>query len=201
MLYFVTDRKVAVKDFYQIVQEAVAAGVDGIILREKDLIQKDLYSMAKRVRAIVKGTDTKLMINGNLSVAREVKAQGYHMGFEKFMEEESKNLNDFPGTIGVSVHSVGEAKTAEKKGADYLLAGHVFETSCKKGLEPRGVPWLKEIIEEVNIPLIAIGGIDQKNVNQLQSIGLHGIAVRSLIMESSEAKSIVKSLRRQWLGD
>ncbi len=201
MLYFVTDRKVATKDFYGILQEAAEAGVDGIILREKDLKKEQLYSMAKKVKFIVKGTDTKLIINGNLSVAKGVKAHGYHMGFEKFMKEESKDLKAFNGSIGVSVHCVAEAKIAEKKGADYLLAGHVFDTSCKRGLEPRGVSWLKEVIEEVNIPVIAIGGIHQKNLHRLQSIGLHGIAVRSLIMESAEPKSTVKSLRHQWFAD
>ncbi|NBG87253.1 thiamine phosphate synthase [Isachenkonia alkalipeptolytica] len=201
MLYFVTDRKVAVKDFYRTLQEAVEGGVDGIILREKDLKQPELFSMGKKVKAIVEGTDTKLIINGNLSVARDLKAQGYHMGFEKFMEEDKKTLKEFRGRIGVSVHSVKEAKIAEKNGADYLLAGHVFQTLCKKGLEPRGISWLKEIMEAGNLPVIAIGGIDPNNLGKLQSLGLHGIAVRSLIMESPEVKNTVKSLRNKWLID
>ena len=201
MLYFVTDRKIRQKDFYGRIQEAVEAGVDGIILREKDLKRERLYPMAKKIKAMVEGTPTKLIINGDLSVAKEVKAWGYHMGFGKFMEEDKKNLKKFKGRIGVSVHSVREGKIAKRGGANYLMAGHVFETPCKKGLAPRGTSWLKEIIEEVNLPVIAIGGIESNNLHELRGLKLHGIAVRSLIMESPEVKRTVRDLQRQWLVD
>lgn len=201
MLYFVTDRKIGGKDFYQILEDAVEAGVDGIILREKDLDDQRLYAMAKRIKSLVEGTSTELIVNGSLAVARAVEAQGYHMGFEKFEKAPGKSLKGFSGRVGVSVHSLKEGKIAEKNGADYLLAGHVFETSCKKGLEPRGIPWLREIIREVNLPVIAIGGIEPGNIHRLRPLELHGIAVRSLIMESPEVKHTVKSIRNQWLGD
>lgn len=201
MLYFVTDRRLAGKEFYRVIQEAVAGGVDAIILREKDLEKEALVSVAKKIKSIVKGSNTELIVNGDLSVAKAVKAHGYHVGFEQFCREERENYKGFNGKIGVSVHSLKEAKLALQNGADYLLAGHIFETSCKEGLEPRGISWLKEIIEGVDIPVIAIGGIHEKNLDRLQSIGLHGIAVRSLIMESREPHSTVRKLRNQWLID
>lgn len=201
MLYLVTDRKIAVKNFYRILQEAVDGGVDAIILREKDLERDELHSVAKKVKSIVEGSNTKLIINGDLSVAEEVDAQGYHGGFQQFIKEDRETLREFTGRIGVSIHSLKEAKVAVEKGAHYLLAGHIFESSCKKGLEARGISWLREILEGVEIPVIAIGGIHEKNLDKLQSIGLHGIAVRSLIMESKEPKIIVRNLRRLWLRD
>lgn len=201
MLYLVTDRKIAVGNFYRILQEAVSRGVEGIILREKDLERDKLFSMAKQVKSIIEGSNTKLIINGNLSVAKEVGAWGYHTGFQQFIKEDREILKEFTGSIGVSIHSLKEAKVAEEKGAHYVLAGHIFETSCKKGLEPRGISWLREIIEEVDIPVIAIGGIHRTNLHKLQSIGLHGIAIRSLIMESREPTKTVQNLRYQWLSD
>ena len=200
MIYLVTDRKIAAKDFYWILKEAVAAGIEGIILREKDLETEALLRMAKKVKAIVAGSRTRLIINGNLAVAKEIGADGYHSGFENFINGDRENLKNFTGKIGVSVHSCEEAAEAERRGAHYLLAGHIFETSCKKGLEPRGVAWLREILDTVQIPVIAIGGIDQRNLNKLQSLGLHGAAVRSLIMKSPEPKNTVRELRHPGLN-
>ncbi len=201
MLYLVTDRKIARKDFYHIVEESVAGGIDGIILREKDLSQGEVQIMADKLKSLVKESKTELIINGNLSVAKAVEADGYHIGFSRLSKVNEKELREFHGKLGVSVHSLTEAKEAEKKGADYLLAGHIFKTSCKEGLEPRGIGWLEEIINQVGIPVIAIGGIHPGNIGKLQSTKLHGVAVRSLIMQSSQPRETVRALRKLWTAD
>lgn len=201
MLYLVTDRKIAKKDFYHIVEESVAGGIDGIILREKDLSQGELKIMADKLKSLVKESKTELIINGDLSVAKAVEADGYHIGFNRLIKGNEKELREFHGKLGVSIHSLREAKEAEKRGADYLLAGHIFKTSCKEGLEPRGIGWLKEIINEVGIPVIAIGGIHPGTIGKLQSTKVYGVAVRSLIMQSLQPKETVVALQQLWTRD
>ena len=81
--------------------------------------------------------------------------------------------------FGVSIHSVYEAIEAEKLGADYLIAGHVFETDCKSGLKGRGIEFIQNVCESVSIPVIAIGGISESNINMLVDTKVFGVAVMS----------------------
>ena len=85
--------------------------------------------------------------------------------------------------IGVSVHSVEEAKEAEKLGASYLTAGHVFATECKKGLLPRGLEFLEEICDSVAIPVYAIGGIHPGNLRQIEESKAAGACMMSEYMK------------------
>lgn len=185
MLFLVTNRTLVPEDSYiTVIKEAIEGGVDGIILREKDLATEELLNVATPIKALIGDKNIMLSINGNLSVAKEINAPYFHTSFQDFMNSEI----DFKGKIGVSIHSKEEAVLAKNKGANYLLAGHVFETDCKKGVVPRGVNWLKEIRNSVNIPVIAIGGINIDNVKEILEVGAAGIAVMSEIMASKNPK-------------
>ena len=84
---------------------------------------------------------------------------------------------------GVSVHSLSEAVSAEKKGADFLIAGHIFQTDCKKDLAPRGVKFLTEIVSNVEIPVYAIGVINPQNEHLIYECGANGICIMSGYMK------------------
>lgn len=191
MLYLVTNRKLAKINFYRVIEEAVAGGIDAIILREKDLSTDELRKMAIKVKESINKHPVKLMVNSNLQVAREIKDAGYHIPFSCILKEKPA----FKDLLGVSVHSLDEAVIAEKNGANYLLAGHVFETHCKEGIKPRGIQWIQSLKKGVNIPVIAIGGINQKNLTNLLKTGIDGIAVMSLIMEAEKPYSVTKQLK------
>ncbi|MCY6958983.1 thiamine phosphate synthase [Clostridium brassicae] len=194
MLYLITNRRIIKQsDIYGIVEEAVKGGVDRIILREKDLGFQELLEMAERIKEIIKNKDVKLIINGNIEVARKLGAEGVHVGFESFMKEKYR----FDGLIGVSVHTVKEAVMAEENGADYVLAGHVYETDCKKGLKPRGTDFIKSITSKVNIPVIALGGINETNLKLVVLSGAYGIAVMSYIMSSKKPYNSTKVLKTE----
>ncbi|GAA0731891.1 hypothetical protein GCM10008906_00860 [Clostridium oceanicum] len=111
-------------------------------------------------------------------MAKEINADGFHTNFENFI---NKNI-EFNGLIGVSVHSLEEAVLAEKNGASYLLASHIYKTDCKKGLKPRGLDFIKSIRENTFIPLIGLGGINDENLEDVILKGADGIAVMSYIM-------------------
>ncbi|QZY55305.1 thiamine phosphate synthase [Crassaminicella profunda] len=179
MLFLITNRKIIKKGtFIEVIKKAVAGGVEGVILREKDLTYDELLPIAQEIKKITKEKNILLIINRNLEVAKTVGAEGFHIGFHDLMIGKP----DWEGRLGVSVHSLEEAILAEKNGADYLLASHVYATDCKKGLAPRGVNFIKEIKENVNIPVIALGGINPENTREVLSTGIEGIAVMSSIM-------------------
>jgi thiamine-phosphate pyrophosphorylase, putative len=185
----VTNRKLC-NDFYKRIKEISKSNLKYLILREKDLEYKELLIMAKNVQSILKDSNIKLIINSNVEVAEEVNAYGIQLSFKDFCKNKGKNFN---GIKGVSVHSLSEAIEAEKRGANYIIYGHVFNTDCKKGLKPRGLIEFKEICNKVNIPVYAIGGINKENYKSVLEIGADGVAVMSSLMKNSILSSKIKT--------
>ncbi|WP_343758234.1 thiamine phosphate synthase [Clostridium oceanicum] len=180
-----TNRKLIKEgDIQTVIRKAIDGGVDTVILREKDLSFDELYPIAYKLRQVIdnknktEGSNKKIIINSNIDVAKEINADGFHTNFENFI---NKNI-EFNGLIGVSVHSLEEAVLAEKNGASYLLASHIYKTDCKKGLKPRGLDFIKSIRENTFIPLIGLGGINDENLEDVILKGADGIAVMSYIM-------------------
>ena len=94
--------------------------------------------------------------------------------------------------IGASCHSVEEAQAAENLGCTYITAGHVFVTDCKKGLAPRGLDFLKNVIESVSLPVYGIGGIDHKNIHAVRNIGAAGTCIMSGLMKCDDVFDFMK---------
>lgn len=198
MLYLITNRLLLTGLPYErVIEDAVKGGVDAVIVREKDLCYNELLQLAEALKNRLKPYRVKLIINGSpkiaLPVADKVAADGYHTSFFNFMEQKPR----FDGMLGVSVHSPEEAVQAERGGADYVLAGHIFETDCKKGLEPKGIKMLCDMKALVNIPVIALGGISVQNVQKVLEAGAAGIAVMSGIMSSEKPFDAAKLLKDQ----
>ncbi|MZQ74811.1 MAG: thiamine phosphate synthase [Peptoclostridium sp.] len=195
----ITNRKQAEEGFIGTIEAAAAAGADFIILREKDMKDAALERLAREVKKAISGSGAELIINTSLNVARNVGACGVHMTFADFMECDVEMIRQ-EFNIGVSVHSLQEAEAAVKKGADYILAGHIFQTDCKAGARPRGIEFIRRIRKALpRVKLIAIGGIMPENARQVISAGADGVAVMSLVMKSAnsyeEVKNLAKSLK------
>ncbi|WP_427340154.1 thiamine phosphate synthase [Caloranaerobacter sp. DY30410] len=192
MLYLITNRKIIKKDsFYEVIEDAVKGGVDAVILREKDLSYNELLPIAVKLKNILSSYNIPLIVNGDLDIAKNIKAAGFHTSFDRFIKEKI----EFKGLLGVSVHSLEEAIISEKYGASYILASHIFETECKKGLKPKGIKMIEEIKMNVKIPVIALGGINHENIDKVLSAGADGIAVMSYIMASEEPFLSAKKLK------
>jgi thiamine-phosphate pyrophosphorylase len=191
-LYLITNRKLAADgNFFGIIDQAIAGGIDAIILREKDLPGNILLKYALKLKEIIAGRRVLLIINNNLEVANALPADGYHTNYDNFMQKQEI----FNGYKGVSVHNLDEAIKAEKSGASYILASHIFATDCKKGLKPKGLQLIRDIKRNVSIPVIALGGISPQNSNQVLDAGADGIAVMSYIMQSSNPFESAKQLK------
>ncbi len=186
MIIAVTDRHSCIEDFYKRIKRIYRSGVDKIILREKDLSDEEYINMAVKCREIC---GDKLYINSRAAIAKEIGVKNIHMPIRLFKGKEGFDC------AGVSVHSKDEALKAQILGADYVIAGHIFSTDCKKGLPPRGVDYIKDISSAVDIPVYAIGGITKETVTLLKDSGISGICVMSGLMKTPEPEKLIEYLK------
>lgn len=123
-------------------------------------------------------------------------ADGVHLGENSLPPAVARRLLGPEKIMGVSVHSVTAAREAEKAGADYLLFGHIFPTTSKEGIPPRGVGSLREVVASVGIPIIALGGINTANARQCLAAGARGVAVMSAVMAAPDPARAVAELKQ-----
>jgi thiamine-phosphate pyrophosphorylase len=182
LLYAVTDRAwLGKRQLWEQVEDAIRGGATFIQLREKELDSQQFLEEAIQIKKITDQYHIPFVINDDVDIAIACGADGVHVG-QKDMEARSvreKLGND--KIIGVSVQTVEQAITAEKNGADYLGVGAMFPTSTKEDAADVSFDTLKAICNAVSIPVVAIGGINAKNVMQLKGSGVDGIAVVSAI--------------------
>ena len=182
-LYFITDRKLSKKTIIGDVRAAINGGVKIMQYREKELDTKALLEEAKELLRLTKENDVLLIINDRIDIALAADADGVHLGQDDVPYEEARRLLGKDKIIGMTVHNVEEAEIAEKKGADYLGVSPIFETKTKTDAGPAaGLKLIKEVKAKVNIPLVAIGGINYENLESVMKAGADSVAVISAIV-------------------
>ncbi len=194
MLISITSSALCKDEFLKRIELIAASGADRIILREKQLDEKEYLCLAEKCLDICRKYDTAFSVNSFVSAARVL---GADLHLPLFMLENEPSLaGEFP-VLGVSVHSPEEAERACGLGAGYIIAGHIFETDCKKGLPPRGTDYLSKVVRSANIPVYAVGGIKAQNCHEVCSAGAKGICVMSELMTcpADEIKTRIKALK------
>ncbi len=172
----VTNRALC-NDLEKQVGRVIKSGVKRVILREKDLSEKEYTALAARILAVCSENGTALTIHNFPNTARALGIRDLHLPLRMMTRELADEF-----TVGCSVHAVEEAKAAEKLGASYIVAGHIFATDCKKGVPPRGLDFLREVCGSVKIPVYAIGGISPDNMPLALNMGAAGVCVMSALM-------------------
>lgn len=196
LLYLVTDRQLAKKPTEVVVEEAIKGGVDCVQLREKNIDTREFVEIAQTIKYITDRYNVPLIINDRIDVALAVQAYGVHLGQDDMPLKIARKLVPHSMVIGISVSTVNEAIEAEKDGADYIGAGSVFPTSTKDDISGIiGLEGLQEIKNAVNVPVIAIGGIQIHNAGDVIQHGADGIAVVSAIVTSDEPYQAAKTLK------
>lgn len=175
-----TNRRLCIKPFLEQVDWLASCHPAGIILREKDLTEEEYRALAEKVLAIAKRHGTPCILHTWINTAGQLGCPNIHLPMWK-LREAAGTLDGFEKT-GASVHSVDEAREAERLGASYLTAGHIFLTDCKKGVPARGLDFLREVCEAVSIPVYGIGGITEKNAETVLLQGAAGYCVMSGVM-------------------
>ena len=191
----VTARKLCSGDFMEQLARIAEAAPKYIILREKDLDESDYRALAEKAIEICSNSETKLILHYYWKAAIELGLDSIHLPLHILRELTDEDKSRFR-LIGASCHSVCDAREAAELGADYITAGHIFATDCKKGLPPRGLDFLREVCESVDIPVYAIGGIAPENFPQVIEAGAAGGCVMSGFMKSSKPKELISRFNR-----
>jgi thiamine-phosphate pyrophosphorylase len=184
-LYLITDRKLVARNRSLVVavRRALRAGVKAVQLREKDLNTRELLSLAYRMREITDKYGARLFINDRVDIALAVGADGVHLTQRSVPADAVRKTFNRMLLIGVSTHSLKEAREAEYSGADFVTFGPVYRTLSKlKYGEPLGTGRLKRVCREVGIPVFAIGGIKGKKASEVKETGAYGVAMISGIL-------------------
>ena len=154
---------------------------DLVMLREKDLSEEEYQDLAERVTACCMRLGIPCVLHTYTEVARRLAWPAIHLPFPLF-QEQWQELRAF-NVCGTSVHSVEDAAWAQEHHAGYVTAGHVFSTDCKPGLPPRGLGFLERVCSAVEIPVYAIGGITEKNVELIRGTKASGACMMSNMMK------------------
>lgn len=171
------DSKVCIDDFY----------INSLILREKDLSESEYENLLLEIKPLCDKFNINVVPHKYWKLAMDLKIKNIHLPYNEFLSVLESNYKceffDFFEEIGVSIHSKEEAVICEKNGATYVTFGHVFKTKCKEVLEPRGLKQLKNVINSVQIPVFAIGGIGLDNYKEAIDCGADGVCIMSMYMK------------------
>lgn len=190
-LVCVTHRGLCGDTLPQRVGQLCRGGVSRVILREKDLTETEYEDLARLVLAA--GGD-KVVLHHFPQVCQRLGVPRLHLSLGAL--EANPALRESVKLLGVSIHAPEEAVRAQKLGADYVTAGHVFATDCKKGLPGRGLPWLEQVVKAVSIPVYAIGGIAPDNLAVVARTGAAGACLMSAFMACPDPRTYVEGLRQ-----
>lgn len=196
-LYLVTDRnQPAAGTFEKVVEEALKGGVTLVQLREKEGDTGLLYERAVKLKKITDAFHVPLIIDDRIDIMLASGADGVHVGQSDMPAAMARKLIGPDKILGVSAGTLEEAVQSEKDGADYLGVGAMFPTATKKDADITSPETLRKIMDTVHIPVVTIGGMNERTIPLFKGYGLSGFAVVSAIMASRGPEKAAKNLKR-----
>lgn len=196
LLYAVTDRSWLKENetLLDVVKEIVKNGATFLQIREKDLNGADFEAEAKTLQDICREHQVPYVVNDNVEIAMKIHADGVHAGQSDIKGRDIRAMIGPDKILGISAGTVEEAVAAEQAGADYIGVGAIFGTSTKKNARNITMDRLNEIVEAVEIPVVAIGGINATNISELAGSKVDGVAVVSAIFAAEHPGEATKEL-------
>lgn len=191
-LYLVTNRyDYSDEQFLNIVFEACDSGVTLVQLREKDVTTKRYFDLAVAVKKITDKFNIPLIIDDRVDICLAVNAAGVHIGDNELPIKIVRQLIGKDKILGVSVKDVQHAKEAEAQGADYFGVGAIYPTKTKVITKHTTIATLKDIVDNVAIPVNAIGGIKENNIFSFKNTGISGVCMVSELMQAEDVRTKV----------
>lgn len=195
-LYLVTDRSLmSTATLIEAVEQAILGGCTMIQLREKNISSLDFYRQSVEVKKVTEQYHVPFIINDRIDIAIAVNADGVHIGQSDIPAAIARDLIGTDMLLGVSAASVKEAVQAANDGADYLGVGAMFPTGTKTDANYVSIEELKKIRHAVNLPIIAIGGINKGNIKQFHDTGINGLAVVSAIIAQPDIQKTAAEMK------
>ena len=199
-LYVLLDGGASPEAFETLVKELVDAHVDLIQLRDKRLDDRELLDRARLLRKLTDGTGTLFIMNDRPDLARLADADGVHLGQEELTVKDARRIVGAEMLIGVSTHSIEQARAAVLDGANYIGVGPTFPSETKKFDTFAGVELLKAVAAEIRLPSFAIGGITPANLPEVLATGIRRVAVSGCVSNSETPAKVVSDLQDLLIG-
>jgi thiamine-phosphate pyrophosphorylase len=194
-LYLITDRRACQgRPLFDLVEEAMKAGVRLLQYREKDLPFESRLETATRLQSICRTWGGTFVIDDDVDLALAVGADGVHLGQEDLSPTEARSRMGSGSIIGVTVRNLQQAQEAQKSGADYLGLGPIFASRTKWGGAPLGCDIIRKVRPHVSLPLYAIGGITPENATEVIGAGADGVALVAAILSHPRVGEAVRQL-------
>lgn len=195
----VTNRMLCTENFLERIEKIAKAKPAGIILREKDLSEEEYTALASKVLDICRRQGVRCILHGFVGVSAYLGAEAIHLPLPLLLRLNDADRAKF-SFVGASCHSAEDAVIAQAHGCTYVSVGHIFETSCKKGLPSRGTEFLKSVCTAVSVPVYAIGGICPENMAKVRSAGAAGACVMSGIMTCKDTTAYLAAFEKRLTG-
>ncbi len=196
-LYAVTDRAwVGERTLTACVEEAIKGGITFLQLREKEAPRAEIELRARVLLPLAREARIPFVIDDDVELAKIVGADGVHVGQSDMACEKARKTLGDDAIIGVSAGTVEEALAAQAAGADYIGVGGIYPTSTKEDAQVIGVDGLRKICEAVDIPVVAIGGVNAENLATLKGSGADGVALVSAIFAADDIEAATRKLRK-----
>lgn len=200
-LYLVTDQNAGEgRSFEEVVEKAIRGGCTLVQLREKTADSGDFYKRAVRIKELTDFYHIPLIINDRVDIMLAVGAAGVHVGQSDIPASVVRQIIGPDKILGVSAGTIEEAMRAEDEGADYLGVGAIFPTATKKDAERVSLDTLRKICSSVHIPVVAIGGINEKDISAFNGTGISGVAVVSALMQAKDPEGAARKLKEDTYG-
>ena len=194
-LICVTNRKLCKTDFLAQIRKIALARPKAILLREKDLPEREYRDLAVQVMAICQTHHLPCILHAFTQTAAYLHADALHLPLP-LLRGLSKSEKTIFSHLGASCHSVDDAREAEALGCTYITAGHIFATDCKRGIPPRGLSFLTDVCHSVHIPVYAIGGINSSNLSLAARAGAAGSCIMSGAMSCENPAQFFKNFEK-----
>lgn len=205
VLHMISDRDRHQLPLIEALSEAAEGGADVIQIRDKKMPVLRTLELVKNLKENLNRLHlaTKIFVNDRMDLALAEKLDGVHLAAQSLPVATAHALRNqlkWQGMLGCSVHSLEEAMFAENAGADYVTFGHVFPSASHPQLAPRGLAALSLVVEKLSIPVLAIGGIDEKNVESVLATGCSGVAVIGAVLDAENPKEAAYRLKQTMLA-
>ena len=194
-LYLCTDRELmSTETLEEAVEKAIKGGCTVVQLREKHCSSREFYQAAMNIREITRKYQVPLIINDRVDIALAIDADGVHVGQSDLPASVVRSIIGEDKIVGVSAAKVSEAEQAVKDGADYLGVGAMFPTDTKTDARPVTMEELRAIRSAADVPIVFIGGINQKTVHHFKDTGIDGLAVVSAVIAAEDIEQAAREM-------
>lgn len=197
-LYLVTNRdKLSDEEFFHTIEESLKAGVTLVQLREKTAPAREVIEIAKKLKDLCQSYHVPLLVDDRVDIALAANLDGVHLGNDDMDVADARKILGNDKIIGSTAKDLEWAISEEKKGADYLGVGAIFETKTHVKTKRTSLETLREINDNISIPTVAIGGLNYDNIDVLKNSGASGISVVRAIMDSKNPYEDSKKLKEK----